>query len=74
MGSAARGEVMPSFESQLIAEARRVARAQNKCKRLRKELKLAAQELRQAKRDLKKLSDAARDPFNQSPPLREFGE
>lgn len=65
---------MPTFEAQLIAEARRVARAQAKCKRLRKELKLAAQELRQAQRDLRKVSASARDPFNQGPPLREFGE
>ena len=65
---------MPTYEAQLIAEARRVARAQAKCKRLRADLKAAAAELRHAKRDLRKVADAARDPFNQAPPVRGFDE
>lgn len=63
-----------SFEAMLIAEARRVARARLKCNRLRKDLKAAQLELSAARRDLKKIASAARDPFNQAPPVRGFDE
>jgi len=65
---------VPTHEAALIAEARRVARLQSKRLRLRRELREAEAELRTARKNLKALAAAGRDPFDQSPPLRGFGE
>lgn len=65
---------MPSYEAAIIAAARRVARAQAKCRRLRRELAETQTELKHAKRDLRAIAGAARDPFTQSPPVRGFDE
>jgi hypothetical protein len=66
---------MPSFETCLMTEAKRVARLSRRCSALRKQLKVAEAELRLAKRLLRKIAGAARaDPFDQLPPLRTLGE
>lgn len=65
---------MPTYEAAIIDAARRVARAQAKCRRLRRELSIEQQNLKHAKKDLRALAGAARDPFSQSPPVRGFDE
>jgi len=66
---------MPSHEAALISEARRVARLQRKLTALRRQVKEVQGELRLAKKNLKVLASAASpDPFDQSPPMRVFGE
>jgi len=65
---------MPKLETQLMNEARRVARLQTRTRALRRELKVAEGELRLARRQLRALASAKHDPFEQSPPLRIFGE
>ncbi|PYR90187.1 MAG: hypothetical protein DMF84_22095 [Acidobacteria bacterium] len=65
---------MPTHEAAIVAEARRVARLQERQRRFRRELKACAAELKTAKKNLRVLASAARDPFEQSPPLRVFGE
>lgn len=61
-----------TLEGQMVSEARRIARAQNKLRRLRAEMKAAQAELRDAKRTLRALASSARDPM--TPPMRLFGE
>lgn len=65
---------MPTTEAAIVNEARRVARLQAKARRLRRDLKDVAAELRLAKRNIKALASSTGDPFNQTPPLRMFGE
>jgi hypothetical protein len=65
---------MPSSEAAIIAEARRVARIQQRIVRLNRELREAKAELKLAKKNLKALASETRDPFKQSPPLRGFDE
>jgi hypothetical protein len=62
---------MPTYEVQLMTEAKRVARLSRRCSQLRRDLKTATKELRHAKKSLRALAaSAARDPFDQSPPIR----
>ena len=61
---------MPTYEVQLMTEAKRVARLSRRCSQLRRDLKTATKELRHAKKTLRALAGAARDPFDQSPPIR----
>jgi vacuolar-type H+-ATPase subunit D/Vma8 len=65
---------MPSTEAALVAAARRVSLLQSKRARLRRELREVDAELRLAKRQLRALVSNVRDPFDQAPPLRMFGE
>jgi hypothetical protein len=65
---------MPTTESAIIAEARRVARLQRKITALNRQLTEAKSELRTAKKNLKALASGTQDPFNQTPPMRVFGE
>lgn len=65
---------MPTHEQALVAEARRIARLQHKQRRLKADLKAVATELKTARRNLKALAQRSTDPFEQTPPLRMFGE
>lgn len=65
---------MPTHEQAIVSEARRVARLQSRARELRRLLKENQGELRAAKKNLRALAAAARDPFEQAPPLRMFGE
>jgi ribosomal protein L10 len=66
---------MPTFESVIITEAKRVARLSRRAATLRKQLKDTETELRLAKRTLRKVASTVRtDPFDQTPPLRTLGE
>jgi hypothetical protein len=65
---------MPTFESSIVAEARRVARLQARQRTLRRQLRDVGKELRLAKKNLRALAGAKNDPFEQSQPLRGFGE
>ncbi len=65
---------MPTFEATIVSEARRVARLQARCRQLRRDLKDASAELKHAKKMLRSLAQSTRDPFEQAPPLRVFGE
>jgi ribosomal protein L10 len=65
---------MPTNEAAIVAEARRVARIQARMRTLRRELRTCSGELRVAKKNLRALASSTRDPFEQAPPLRMFGE
>jgi len=65
---------MPSHEAALVAAARRVATCQRQRASLRRRLKEVAGELRLAKKQLRALVQSTRDPLEQTPPLRLFGE
>ena len=71
---------MPSHQTQLLTEARRVTRLAHKAARLRRELKTTEAELRHAKKTFKALAAAVTRPEpdtrieQQTPPLRVFGE
>jgi len=66
---------VPTFESLLVTEAKRVARLSRRAAALRKELKVVEAELRLARKTLRKVASASRgDPFDQMPPLRTLGE
>lgn len=65
---------MPKLATSLMNEARRVARLQARSRQLRRELKVVDAELKLARKNLRALADAKSDPFDQSPPLRMFGE
>jgi prefoldin subunit 5 len=66
---------MPKHEAAIISEARRVASLERKQRDLKRTLKEVAAELRQARKNLKALATAPRpDPFEQTPPMRLFGE
>jgi len=63
---------MPTHTSALVAEARRLARLQLKLRKLKHEEKVVQAEIKLVKKNLRAL--ATRDPFDQSPPLKTFGE
>lgn len=63
-----------TYEAQLMTAARAVGRLERRCRELRKQLKTAAAELRHERKMLKALASAKTDPFEQSPPMRVFGE
>lgn len=62
---------MPTHEAALIAEARRVTRAQARIKRLNRELLEAKAELKTANKNLRALARGTKaDPFDQTPPIK----
>ena len=63
-----------TYEAQLMTAARNVGRLERRCRDLRKQLKVAAGELRHERKMLKALAGAKVDPFEQTPPMRVFGE
>ena len=65
---------MPTHEAALIAEARRLTRLQQKRSRLRRDLKAIEAEIKTARKNLRALAQNGRDPFEQTPPLKAFGE
>lgn len=65
---------MPTHETSIVAEARRVARLQARKRQLRRDLKTIDKELKLAQKNLRALARVAVDPFEQVPPLRMFGE
>ena len=67
---------MPTFESLVVTEAKRVARLSRRAATLRKQLKDTEAELRLARRTLRKVAAAAvrPDPFDQLPAMRTLGE
>lgn len=65
---------MPKIDAALVIEARRVARLQRRQTEARRQLKAIAAELKLAKKNLSALAASTSDPFQQSPPLRLFGE
>ncbi len=68
---------MPTNAQTLVSEARRLARLQARRARLRRDLRAVETEMRQARRNVRKLSalvEHRADFEAPTPPLREFGE
>jgi hypothetical protein len=67
--------MMPTYEAAILVEARRVARLQRQARVLKTKLKQVNNELRLAKRDLRKIVNARETRFDmQMIPLKVFGE
>lgn len=65
---------MPTYERELVAAARAVARLQTTCRRLRRQLKKAQGELRHEKKMLRGLMSASADRRPDIIPSRLFGD